>query len=368
MKKSGLLTICIAAMIMAALPCWPETGLEGRKQIVLDGNIASVCVDIAGGSIVDFHLVKWGLNPLTWNYPEKGDLKPRMMGHFVCFDRWGQPSDQELKNGMPFHGEATHVEWKVLSQPEKTGGTISAEMFCELPIGGMTLKRTMSLSENAPVLTVREEITNINKLGRVYNIVQHVSIAPPFLDESVIVDCNASKGYMQESRWPNPEEPVIYWPAIAYKGRLVDLRCLAGDHNPDVTSFVFADSLEYGWVTASNPEKGLMIGYVWKLTDYPWLNIWRNTVDGKPVARGLEFGTTGLHRPFGDMLAKGKMFNRPIYEYLDAGETIVKSYRAFISQIPADYKGVEKIVYENDTIIIQECQSTRARDITIMMK
>ena len=41
--------------------------------------------------------------------PEKGDTKPRTMGHFVCFDRWGQPSPSEIENGMPFHGEAAQV-------------------------------------------------------------------------------------------------------------------------------------------------------------------------------------------------------------------------------------------------------------------
>ena len=114
-----------------------EPSLEGRKQVVLEGNAALVSVDAAGGSIVDFHLSGQNLNPLTWNYPEKGDLKPRTIGHFVCFDRWGQPSPQELKNGMPFHGEAAQVEWQVLSEPVKKEGAVSAEMFCSLPIGGL---------------------------------------------------------------------------------------------------------------------------------------------------------------------------------------------------------------------------------------
>ncbi|MCE5250282.1 hypothetical protein LLG96_08685 [bacterium] len=368
MKNPSSLMLIVFMLITAVQVCWSETGIEGRKQVALKGKAAFVGVDIAGGSIVDFHLIQQGLNPLNWNYPEKGDLKPRTMGHFICFDRWGQPSDQEFKNGMPFHGEAAQVEWKVLSQPRKTDNTITAVMLCELPMGGMTLKRTLSLYENAPVLMVKEEITNVNKLGRVYNIVQHPSIAPPFLDESVLVDCNASRGYMQESPWPNPEEPVIYWPAIAYKGKLVDLRRLADDHNPAVTSFVFADSLDYGWVTACNPGKRLMIGYIWKLSEYPWLNIWRNSPEGKPAARGLEFGTTGLHKPFGDMLAKEKIFGRPIYEYCDAGQTITKSYVAFITEIPSDYKGSGAVSYIADSIVIQERESTRARDITIKLK
>ena len=345
-----------------------ETGLEGREQVILKGNTARVGVDIAGGSIVDFHLSDQGINPLTWNIPEKGDLKPLAIGHFICFDRWGQPSPQESKNGMPFHGEAATVEWKVLSQPLQKDGIISSEMLCELPIGGLRLKRTLSLYMNVPVLMVREEITNINKLGRVYNIVQHATIGPPFLDETVLVDSNAWKGYMQESPMPTPEEPVIYWPKIVYNGELVDLRRLLNDPKPTVVSFVFENDEDYGWVTACNPAQGLMIGYIWKLSDYPWINFWRNVSDEKPAARGLEFGTTGLHKPFADILAKKEIFGTPLFEYIDAGQTMVKAYVAFLYKIPADYKGVQDILYRDGEIIIKEQGLKAERDITITMQ
>ncbi|MBN1291314.1 MAG: hypothetical protein JXB48_05685 [Candidatus Latescibacteria bacterium] len=360
----SLLFVCIAA----AKLCTAETGLEGREQVTLKGATAQFGVDIAGGAIIDFHLTGSQLNPFTWNYPEKGDIAPRPMGHFICFDRWGQPSEQEQKNGMTFHGEAPYVVWKVLSKPSKQNGNISAQMLCTLPMGGMTLKRTIDLSDTSPVVKITEEITNINKLGRIFNIVQHPSIAPPFLDESVIVDSNAWKGYMQESPWPNPEEPVIYWPSIAYKGKLVDLGRLDNDPDPAVVSFVFRDSVEYGWVTASNPGKGLMVGYIFKLSEYPWLNIWRNIKDGKPAARGLEFGTTGLHKPFGDMITKNTIFDRSLFEYCDANQTITKSYVLFLAEIPKGYKGVEEIEYSENTIIIKEKETTGKRDITIKMK
>jgi hypothetical protein len=341
-----------------------EPSLEGRRQVVLEGSAALVSVDAAGGSIVDFHLSGQNLNPLTWNYPEKGDLKPRTIGHFVCFDRWGPPSAQELKNGMSFHGEAAQVEWQILSEPVKKEGAVFAEMFCRLPIGGLTLKRYLSLSDASPVLTVREEITNVGKLGRIYNIVQHATIGPDFLDESVLVDTNAGKGFMQGGILPAPEEPVIYWPKIVYKENLVDLRRLTDNQEPGVISFVFAEGLEYGWVTAFNPGKGLLIGYLWKLSEYPWLNIWRNVQQGKPSARGMEFGTTGLHQPFPALIDKGKIFGRPIYEYIDAGQTIVKSYTAFLAKVPADYKGVREVTLSSGEIVLKE-RGVSGREIRI---
>ena len=368
MKQKRIRAICSIWLLLIVISyhlLLADSGLGERPHVVLENNIVRFEVDLFGGSIVDFQFLDQNLNPFTWNYPEKGDLKPRDMGHLLCFDRWGAPSPQEIKNGMPYHGEATHVEWQVLSQPMSKDGKVNAELLCELPMAGLTLKRFIALSENAPVVTVREEINNINKLGRIYNIIEHSTISPPFLDESVLVDTNAKKGFMQESPLPDPEEPVVYWPYIAYKGNLVNLRQLKDDPLPSLVSFVFAENDEYCWVAACNPGKGLLLGYIWGISDYPWLSFWRYVKDGGPKARGLEFGTTGLHRPYPILVAKGKIFNRPLYEYIDAGQTIVKSYTMFLTRIPHDYKGVKDLTYKNGTIVLKEHDSDESRNITI---
>ncbi len=253
---------------------------------------------------------------------------------------------------MPFHGEAATVEWETLSPPARQEGAVVAEMRCRLPIGGMELKRRLELSETSALCRVREDITNLNPLGRVYNIVQHPSIGPEFLDESVLVDTNAWKGFAQGGKTPVPEEPVLYWPKVIHNGALADLRTLRDDHNPGVVSFVFADSLEHGWVTAVNPNKGLLIGYLWKLSEYPWLNIWRNVQNGRPAARGLEFGVTGLHQPFPTLVAKGAIFGRPLFEYIDSGQTITKSYIMFLAKTPSGFEGVRDVHLRGDDIVI----------------
>ena len=56
-------------------------------------------------------------------------------------------------------------------------------------------------------------------------------------------------------------------------------------------------------MTACNPGKGLLIGYIWDVADYPWIRHWRHIEDGKPLARGLEFGTTPL-RELNEKLGK----------------------------------------------------------------
>src|SRR6185369_5193921 len=149
--------------------CSAEMVVNGRRSVVLSGQSAQVTVDIAGGSIVDFHLQNGGLNPLQWE--EKGGAtSPRPMGHFLCLDRWGPPSDAEKANGMPFHGEASRVEWKVLSDAVPQGDAIKATMSADLPLAGISIQRQIRLSQTSPVFFVTEVVKNNNKLGRIYNM------------------------------------------------------------------------------------------------------------------------------------------------------------------------------------------------------
>ena len=337
-----------------------QTIIKGRRSLVLDGQAAQLIVDIGGGSIVNFHLNNQGLNPLQWG-EKPGSTAPSPMGHFLCLDRWGAPSDAEQKNGMPFHGEAAHVEWQVLQGPQVRERSIHAEMAAMLPLAGLKVKRRIELSVSNAFFVVKEEVTNVNKLGRVFNMVQHATIGPPYLDEHTVVDANARRGFMQSSPLPNPEEPVVHWPEARRNGTKVNIRYLTNDHNPNVVSYTIDE--QYGWVTACNPTQGLLIGYIWKTAEYPWFSAWRHVENGKPFARGLEFGTTGLHQPFPILVAKGRIFGRRLYEYLDANETISKTYACFLFKIPKDYRGVARVNYTGHSLILHEHGAERERDL-----
>lgn len=167
-------------LMLGGLSAGAQTMVNGRASLVLEGKAAEVVVDLSGGSIVEFQFKDQRLNPLTWTSGEPAPAHP--MGHFLCLDRWGAPSEAESRNGMPFHGEASHVAWRLVHHPERAGGAIQAEMAATLPLAGFAVTRRIELSEDAALLRVSESVTNTNKLGRVYNMVQHPSIAPPFLD------------------------------------------------------------------------------------------------------------------------------------------------------------------------------------------
>jgi len=328
--------------------------------LILEGEESQVVVDLAGGSIAAFRIGQNGLNPLTWDSlpadesaTSETQLKPRSMGHFLCLDRWGPATEAELAHGMGWHGEASRVLWSVVSQPKKAGDWIESEMGAELPLAGLSVSRSLRLNDSESVFVASESVRNERHLGRIYNIVQHPTIGPPFLDEGVIVDCNGTRGFMQESPLPDPEHPEVAWPTALNKaGVEIDMRRLSDDDSPAVVSYIVEG--EYGWITASSPSKGLLIGYLWKASEYPWIDMWRNVRDGKPHARGLEFGTTGLHQPGPVLVEKGKIFDRKLFRFIDADETQTFSYACFLAEIPGDFSGVDELEYDGMGITMRE--------------
>jgi hypothetical protein len=93
----------------------------------------------------------------------------------------------------------------------------------------------------------------------------------------------------------------------------------------------------------------------------------RTAKDGRPIARGMEFGTAGLHQPEGVLLAKGKIFGRMLYAHLDAGQTATRSYAAFLFKIPNDYRGVERITYESRRLTLHERGAGPQRNLTMQV-
>ena len=311
-------------------------------QISLENSKVYLSINMEGGAFTDFHFKDQPLNPI--NYRDS-----LFNGHFICFDRWGPPSEAERTNGFTYHGEANTQQWELL---EKSQNNLSAS--CTIPMCGLQLVRRIKLLEDSSVFKVTEEIKNLNKYGRMYNLVQHVTIAPPFLDKITLIDNNTERGFENKMDGSlNQEEPSFMWNTASHDGETTSLRQIK-DEWPLVSSFVFNQSHKYGWVTASNPKLKLLLGYLWKTEDYPWINFWRCVKDSIPVAFGMEFGTTGLHEPFPVVAKKGKIFGRNIFDFIDAGEVKSKSYIAFIAKIPNAFKGVSEVEVEGSSIIIKE--------------
>jgi hypothetical protein len=145
------------------------------------------------------------------------------------------------------------------------------------------------------------------------------------------------------------------WPlAPAHAGGKADLRAAPLDGNTlDHTGHLMTPGGEHAWVTALHPGKRLLLGYVFKTSEYPWLQTWENYPDQGMLARGLEFGTQIFDLPRRDMITEGKKFGEFLYRWLPAKSTIESTYLMFWTRAPADFKGVEKIEVEHGRLLIQ---------------
>ena len=348
-RPSGALAGLLGLMLVVC----GSSGAAEPDVVRLKNPRAVLGVTMAGGGIVEFRLSGSKVNPLNWTIHGLEEVeadKPYLRGHFLCLDRWGAPSAAEAQRGVPFHGEAPRINWKLTRAPQQDDEYPYLQMSCRMPLAGLSVVRKIGLSRRTSVAFVHEEVTNNRKLGRIYNMVQHPSIAAPFLDETTLVDSNATLGFAQEGELPSGSRAASRWPRMVIAGRPVDLRRFRSTESDgtahDVSSFIFDSQAKIGWVTAVNPKAELLLGYAWQTKHYPWLNIWRHRENGEVKSRGLEFGTTGLHQPFEALVARGRIFDRPLVTFIDAGGSSSREYMMFVAAVPRDYSGVARLVVD----------------------
>lgn len=333
-------------------------------KIQLQNKTSLVEVDLHGGAITDFHLQENLINPLSFRFskeqmPDNNKVGAVYQGHFICAGRWGEPSSGEIKAGIPNHGQPANIDWNIV---ESNNSNIIMETTASLE--GLHVQRYITLNDAKALFHVTETISNINPLGRLYNIVQHPTIAAPFLDNTTVINCNASIGfdYKQANK---PEENKQEWKnTIDENKNLFNLQNPQQEYN-SVFSFVVNSNDEYGWVTAYAPSYQLVFGYVWRRKDYPWINLWQHFENGLIKYRGLEFGTTGLHLPFKSIIENNtlKVFNESTVAYIDAGEQVKKDYTCFLIPVEEDFKGVERIEINNKLITAIETGSGKQIEI-----
>lgn len=294
----------------------------GNRNIKLD-------VDIQGGAIIRFE-VDGSVNPFTWRVeqsemPTNNQSGAVFQGHFLCTGRWGAPTDGEIAAGVPHNGQASRDRWEVVKQSENI-----LEMKIDAPLDGVSIYRRMELNEVKRYVKVIEKVRNTTSAGRLFNMVQHATIGPHFLNEETMIETNATSGFMQHLSYPDPHRYAYSWPRAFDQraNKSIDLR---RSDSPEsyVSTHLFNDSV--GWVSATSPRHQLTLLYVWKTREYPWLNVWQQYRDGKLWAKGLEFGTAGIGRSYQELLRHDTRFNgQNSFFYLDAGEVVTKSYICFL--------------------------------------
>lgn len=225
------------ARVLAGLGRPAPSSAESAGRVTLDNGALAVTVSLMGGFFTSV------------TASGRADAaNPISNRHFICCDRWGPASRAEQANGMSWHGESNKLPWTVVS-----ASSTSAELTVALPMAGLTVTRRLKLLDDQPMMIVEEDITNTNPLGRVWNLVQHPTLGPPFLDEATTVDSNATTGFAQAPRvapgednvqLPGPAEDRRYFtfPETTNEaGTATQIRTMEGAQEDDVASYIIPD-------------------------------------------------------------------------------------------------------------------------------
>ncbi len=328
--------------------------VKASSLVSLQNDTTVLTTDLFGGAIIDFHFKDEDINPLSFAFSKEqmpGNNKEGApyQGHFLCLGRWGEPSAGEVKAGLPNHGQVANILWDI----KKNSSQNTLQMNATAPLEGLSIKRKIVLDATNSLYAVKEVIQNFNPLGRLYNMVQHPTLATPFLDETTIIDCNAAEGF-EQAFYKEVNSNTIHWPLTKDdKQQGIDLRKSLTRYNA-VFSFVVKEDAEYGWITAFSPKYNLLLGYLWKRSDYPWIHHWQHFTNGMIQYRGIEFGTAGIHQPFKEILNTSSiLFGEKTFAFIDAGESISKNYFSFIYETGPAFEGVENIRIINDQVRIK---------------
>lgn len=331
---------------------------RNRRAAVLSNEFLEVIVTVEGGHIAAISDKRSGINPLwspPWpsiepsayeasRHPEYGqDAESRLLagilGHNLCLDLFGGPSEEEARAGITVHGEASVAPYEIRVE----GHTLTARAV--LPHSQLAFERRIRLAPGARRVEIQESVENLSPWDRPIAWTQHVTLGAPFVEpgrtqfranatKSKVIehDFTGGKGYMKtgaEFNWPmapcldGPEQDMQVFPDRAGSGAF--------------STHLMDPSDEWAWFSAWHPGFRLAIGYIWRQQDFPWLGIWEENCsrtappwNGRTITRGMEFGVSPFPESRRAMITRGKLFGVPAYRWAPARSILTAGYAAVL--------------------------------------
>jgi hypothetical protein len=178
-------------------------------------------------------------------------------------------------------------------------GVSSLTQAVQLPRVHEVLTRTIELVDGENVVYVDSSLRNLLAFDRPICWAEHATIGSPFLDRGVTgVDMSKNRAMTRPHEGERPRSHRLpsgvefEWPmAPMIAGGKADLRAAPKPSDSlDHTTHLMTER-EHAFVTALHPQKRLLLGYVFKTSESPWLQTWEHYPPQGVMARGLEFGT-----------------------------------------------------------------------------
>ncbi len=363
-----ILLVCFS--LTAVVAAQEKAVFEGLPAVRLSNRKLELTVLPQGGAMVQLGFVgdTDQVNPL-WNpirLAREAGLQPPTSfsrGHFVCVDGFGPVSPAEQAAGLPMHGEAQALLWS-LDSYQRQGGTDSARFSVRLPLAQEILTRTFRVVDGENVVWVDSELESLLSFDRPVFWGEHATVGAPFLEPGkVVVDMPVvkakTKAYQLQGGVTNRQLPSFVdfnWPmAPTLDGRLFDLRSAplkpgALEHSTSLLD----PSRRLAFVTALHPDKKLLIGWVFRREEFPWIQTWLSYPAANRMVRGMEFATQPFDLPRADVLKAGPLFETPVFRVLPAKSTISSSFLMFYTRVPEGFQKVDDVQLQGGTLTIQD--------------
>lgn len=371
--------------------------LDERGGIRLRAEWGHVSVALGGGHITEFitrahpdlnplwrppwmtidpHLYRIGESEAVYGPPPDGALLAGIAGHNLCFDHFGPPSGEEIAAGLSTHGEASAALWKV--RREFAGKRPGFECGATLPVSQIDLRRTLTVDPAHPVFYCEEKARNLSAADRPISWTEHVTIGPPFLRCSeTIIDMPATRSIAIGACYSDTMGIVpgasFEWPhAPCPNGETLNLRETAEGRYCRYTAQLIDPAEETGYVAACTPSAGLLLIYVFRRADFPWVGNWQERHSlkaapwsGKTFCRGIEFSSTPFAMPKRETIRQGPLFGEATYRWLPARSEVTVRFFALLQEIPGDFRGVERISLKGDALHIFELGTSKTFSQTV---
>ncbi len=284
---------------------------DGRPAIVLRNDKIELTILVRGATLADLVLRDDAekLSPY-WNADRAqratGSPPARpggSLGHFLCLDGFGAPSEEERSAGMPFHGEANGRQFETVKESARGRGASNVKLKARLPLAQEDITRTVTLIDGESVVYVNTEVENLLAIDHPLSWAEHATTGPPFLSPgNTIIDIPGTKCRVRPEKAGSTGklayEKTSSWPlAPLTQGGSVNLTTVpANGTSLDLASCLIDPSRIYGYVTVLRPDKHLLFGYVFRRDEFPWLMSWMNYSGDARAARGVGILYPALRR------------------------------------------------------------------------
>jgi hypothetical protein len=342
---------------------------DGRPAIILRNYKIELTVLIRGATLANLVLLDDAekLSPY-WNADraQRAAGSPPTspggaLGHFLCLDGFGAPSEEERSAGMPFHGEANGRQFETVEESARGSGASNVKLKARLPLAQEDVTRTVTLIDGESVVYINTEVENLLAIDHPLSWAEHATTGPPFLSPgNTIIDIPGTKCRVRPQKAGSSGklayEKDFVWPlAPLTQGGSVNLTTLpANGTSLDLATCLIDPARTYGYVTVLRPDKHLLFGYVFRRDEFPWLMSWMNYSGDARAARGVEFSTQPFDVSHRETVDAHEMFGAPTYKWLPAKAKLRASFLMFYGKTPDVFDSVADVTLENGKIQIRD--------------